>query len=248
VRLRNQLALVKRYFDEFCAKLSGDSDSYALERLSQLVSQALFDLSAMMATQSTGRKPESYKKLAAWLAGEAGLTEEEKEFLVGLAGFRNLLVHGYAQIEPERERSAFLEIRQKIPSILDKISVHVRGDPSLSDLKKVRKILKRFGVRYAYVFGSVARKGSGRDLDLAVVFEQGAHVLKLGRLLEEVADTLGLPDDLVDLVDLDSADQSILKTIIDEGVVVYGGRKAEEYLQKKYIELLDVVSTQLHYD
>ena len=244
MRLRNQLALVKRYFDEFCAKLDGDADSYALERLSQLVSQVLFDLSAMMAAQSTGRKPENYKKLASWLAGEAGLTEKEEEFLVGLAGFRNLLVHGYAQIEPERESSAFLEIRQKIPSILDKLSVHITGDPSLSDVKRVRKVLKRFGVRYAYVFGSVARRGSGRDLDLAVVFEQGADVLKLGRLLEEVADTLGLTDDLVDLVDLDSADQGILKTIIDEGVVVYGGKEAEVYLEKKYIELLDVIPTQ----
>lgn len=52
----------------------------------------------------------------------------------------------------------------------------------------------------------------------------------------------------MDLVDLDSADQSILKTIIDGGVVVYGGRRAREYLQKKYIELLDVISTQSHYD
>jgi uncharacterized protein YutE (UPF0331/DUF86 family)/predicted nucleotidyltransferase len=244
VKLRNQLALVKRYFDEFCTRLSGSADNYALERLSQLVSQTLLDLSAMMVTESTGRKPGSYKKLASWLAREAGLTEQEEEFLVGLAGFRNMLVHGYAQIEPEREHSAFLEISQKMPSILDKISVHIKGDPSLSDVRKVRKALKRFGVMYAYVFGSVARKGSGRDLDLAVVFEREADLLRLGRLLEEVADTLGLADGLVDLVDLDSTDQSILKAVIDEGIVVYGGKEAAEYLEKRYIELLDLTSSQ----
>ncbi len=238
MRLERQLESVNKYSQEFCKRLKEDKDIYALERLAQLLIQSLLDLFAMIAFEKTGRKPDTYKELAIWFAQHSQLSTQDEKFLVSLAGFRNLLVYGYAQLDTQKEEMAFSEIRERMRALLEKLKREVKGDPTISDVQKIKKVLKKFGVKYAYLFGSIARTGRGRDLDLALVANGSA--LTLGALLEEIAHTLGIREELVDLVDLNSAHLGLLKTIIDEGIVILGGKNAREFLEKKYLELLEI--------
>jgi len=77
----------------------------------------LLDLAAMLAINEVGRKPETYRELALWLSRKLNLSEELGKLLVSLAGFRNMLVHGYAEIDVSMEMETFREIVNKLPAI-----------------------------------------------------------------------------------------------------------------------------------
>ncbi|WP_243665818.1 DUF86 domain-containing protein [Vulcanisaeta sp. JCM 16159] len=70
---------------------------YAIERLAQLTIQALLDLGAMPAIELRGKRPETYGGIADYLSNKLDLGEDLRRFLRGLAGFRNVLGHGYAE-------------------------------------------------------------------------------------------------------------------------------------------------------
>ncbi len=248
--LREQLERTKWFFNEFTRIYkdftSGRESIYAVERLCELVAQSLIDLAAMMASRERGSKPSSYRELMGYLASRLGLGNDYKVFLEGLAGFRNLLVHGYARIDRELEVKAFKEIMDKLPHVLELLDEHVGRDPCLSDIiDRLRAVLRKFNVEYAIVFGSLARNGCGRDVDLAVKFaEKPSSALELGRLVVELASSIGIDEDKIDLVDVDEATPGLLKTIIDEGVVVYGDvDRVLVDLSRKYVILLDYWET-----
>ncbi|WP_243679479.1 DUF86 domain-containing protein [Vulcanisaeta souniana] len=116
MRLRRILDSLSRYFDEFRAMRRGGGGSiYAVERLTQLTIQALLDLGAMLAVELRDRKPETYRDIADYLSNKLGLDEDLRKFLRGLAGFRNVLVHGYAEINRELEEEAFRDMRKGYP-------------------------------------------------------------------------------------------------------------------------------------
>jgi predicted nucleotidyltransferase len=98
----------------------------------------------------------------------------------------------------------------------------------------------KHGVKYAFLFGSRARVGTGRDYDIAVVFERRLdNAIELGSLIVDLAEALGVHEDLIDLVDLESAPLSLVKTVIDEGRVLWGGDEALDYLWRRYLMYLD---------
>ena len=75
------------------------------------------------------------------------------------------------------------------------------------------------GVRHAVLFGSLAERGRGRDVDLAVVAERFDADL-VGYIAWSVADALGIPEDLVDVVDLLAAPCPVARSAA-RGRVVY---------------------------
>jgi uncharacterized protein YutE (UPF0331/DUF86 family) len=155
--------------------LSG-GDRFSLERLGQLVIQSLLDLAAMLAVNEVGRRPETYREVALWLSRKLNLSDELVRFLVGLAGLRKILVHGYAEINVSMETAAFREMIDKLPGVLDRLKGVAGSDPDLNLVDAVRDVFVRHGVRYAFPFGSRARAGVDRDYDIAVVFERNQAV------------------------------------------------------------------------
>ncbi len=241
---------VKEFFNEYTKVfnefLENKESIYAVERLCELVAQALIDLAAMISSREKKSKPSSYRELLRFLADKLDLDKDYRDFLEGLAGFRNLLIHGYARIDRELEIKAFNDILSKLPRILELLDDYVGKDPCLDEVvDKIKRVLKEFNVEYAVIFGSLARSGCGRDVDLAVKFaKKPSSALELGRLVVRLADSIGVSEDKIDLVDLDNAPPGLLKTIIDEGVVVYGDvDKALTDLSKRYIMLLDYWET-----
>jgi len=114
------------------------------------------------------------------------------------------------------------------------------SDLDLSMESALRSVASKHGLRYVFLFGSRAREGVGRDYDVAVVFEKRPiSALELGLLLVDLAEALGVHEELIDLVDLDTASLSLVKTILDEGKLLYGDHEAFDYLWRKYLEYLD---------
>jgi len=114
-----------------------------------------------------------------------------------------------------------------------------RGGGQLS-IDALRDVFMKHGVKYAFLFGSRARVGTGRDYDIAVVFERRLdNAIELGSLIVDLAEALGVHEDLIDLVDLESAPLSLVKTVIDEGRVLWGGDEALDYLWRRYLMYLD---------
>jgi len=237
------------YFDEFVNYRQRGASIYAIERLAQLTIQALLDLGAMLAVYMKLPKPETYKGIARLLAEKAGLGDEARELLEQLAGFRNILIHGYASIDRELEEQAFQEMENELPAVfeaVERLIENLRIDPPVLDLsKKLAGVFRRHNVRFAYLFGSRARQGTGRDYDIAVVVEVKS-ALELGGLLVDIAAVLGVREDQIDLVHLNTAPSHLVLTVLSEGVPIYGDPdEAYYFLYCKYLELLDINSVQL---
>ncbi|MCU7787765.1 DUF86 domain-containing protein [Pyrobaculum sp. 3827-6] len=236
MRLLEQLDRVKRYLALLRERLEGGGDLFALERLAELVAQSVLDLAAMWAAAEGGEKPATYRDLAAFLARKIG---GHGEFLRRLASFRNIIVHRYYQLDEARELEAFREIASTMPQIVEALEAKLPGDPCIDDVGRLREVFERHGVAYVVVFGSVAKKGCGRDLDLAVKFTRPVGLWDLAGFAADVAEALGLDYGQVDVVDIDTAPPGVLLSIL-EGVPVYNEERAREDLARRYIELLDV--------
>ena len=73
----------------------------AVERLLQLSIECLLDIAQHIAAAKGKRPPESYSDCIKVLE-EVGLIKEEKgELYRSIIRFRNILVHGYARIDPK---------------------------------------------------------------------------------------------------------------------------------------------------
>ncbi len=247
-RLRRLLELARGYYEEFVETLHGYEREgertylYAAERLAQLIAQAILDFAAVLASRETGVKPGTYRELARWLARRARLSGELVSFLEGLAGFRNVLVHMYAEIDAELEMRAFREIAEKTPVLLERLEEFAGGDPCLEDVKpRIERVARKLRLRYVLVFGSLARRGCGRDVDLAVKLgRKPESLLEIGRLQVIFEDEVGAP---VDLVVIDAGvPPALAKTLVDEAILVYGDREeADRDLLRLYKLYLDYV-------
>jgi len=166
---------------------------------------------------------------------------EERGFLEGLAGFRSVLVHGYVSIDEELEEEAFKEMERRLPKVIEAAKKHLeRAGIDLNVGERLRKAFEHHKVKFAFLFGSRARRGEGRDYDIAVSVEVKS-ALDLGRLLVDVAEALGVHEDLVDLVHFDTAPLSVILTILEEGELLYGDPdEAYHALFKRYVEFLDI--------
>jgi len=242
LRVRRQLELFEGYLRDFQEFRKRGESLYALERIAQLLIQSLLDLGAMLAVYLGRGKPETYRGIAEFISSLIG--EEHKTFLVELAGFRNLLVHGYARMDRRLEEEAFREMEERLPIVLDKLRGCIDADEiDPRELRGVDEVFRRYGVRYALLFGSRARGEPGRDYDIAVSVELKS-ALEMGGLLMDLAEALGCPETSIDLIHIDSAPMGILYTLLNEGVIIYGDREeAFADLSRRYIELLDLRST-----
>ena len=244
MRLERLAALARQYYEEFVDALGdwreGRERIYAVERLAQLLAQSILDYAVVLAARRRGAKPSSYRELASFLARQLGLGGEEAEFLEGLAGFRNILVHMYADVDRRLEEEAFSEIERIAPRVIKRLEEHAQGDPCLEDVRgKLVDAARRLGLRYVVVFGSIARSGCGGDVDLLVKLgRRPRSLLEVGRVRALLEETLGVE---VDLVVLEAGvDPGLAKTIVDEGVLVYGDpHEAEEDMLRLYKEALD---------
>jgi len=219
----------------------------AVERYLHLAVEALIDVGMRLCSVLRLRKPETYRDVARVLRESGILGEEESKRFELWIGFRNVLVHGYAHLDPERLLQALREVGElrRIAEKLSRFIAEKNIDPGegLNDvLERVRKVLEpRMFVVFAYVFGSRVhgRYSLKNDVDVAIYTEKHAS-------WRDLVDTLNaLEDELkcrVDLVHLNTAPLTLAYEVISTGVLVLD-RKPEERVEyevrvlKEYLDL-----------
>ncbi len=99
--LRRAAAALRRHAGASAATLRADSDRrWAVERGLQLCAQNALDVAAHLAAAG-GLDPASYRSAIDGLVEAAVLPPDFGERFRGVAGFRNVLVHGYLDVDPE---------------------------------------------------------------------------------------------------------------------------------------------------
>ena len=90
-------------------------------------------------------------------------------------------------------------------------------------VERLRRAAAEIKPRYILVFGSVARNGCGKDVDVAVKLGRKPDLLEAGRIQVMLEDYLRAPVDLI-VVDC-GVPLALAKTLVDEAIVVYGDGK-----------------------
>lgn len=100
-----ELARLQRLDRE--ALLESLSQMWAVERGLQLGAEIIFDIGNHVLNAQHGVSPTDYKDIVRQLARRGILSKELGIRLEGLAGFRNILVHDYIHLDPEKVLEAF---------------------------------------------------------------------------------------------------------------------------------------------
>jgi uncharacterized protein YutE (UPF0331/DUF86 family) len=83
---------------------------WAAERGLQIAAQAVFDIGNHVLAGGFAERPSDYAAIPGMLCRRGVISPELEVRLKGLAGLRNLLVHDYSRVDPERVRE-MLETR-----------------------------------------------------------------------------------------------------------------------------------------
>jgi len=97
-RIEKQVELI----DELVRELRFETSYRGIERLVQLISQALLDLGLMIISVLGGRTPRSYSEVGVILHEIKVINESDSKLLKSMAGLRNVLVHLYATIDRDK--------------------------------------------------------------------------------------------------------------------------------------------------
>jgi len=152
----------------------------AVERYLHLAVEAIIDIGMRVCSLKGLGKPERYRDLAILLCQAGVLSEERARELDLWIGFRNVLVHMYARIDPLRVLDA-LRSMDELEGIAEELAEGVGRlglDPPEIVKKGLEKLIEAIRdvleadprVRLAYVFGSWAEgKATSRsDVDVAI--------------------------------------------------------------------------------
>jgi uncharacterized protein YutE (UPF0331/DUF86 family) len=98
------LADVVRFRDEVgrAAFLADRGEQYRIEFPLQQAIQRALDLAAHLSAATPGARPQTLARLFDRLADDGVIAPEHAARLGAMARFRNLLVHDYGEIDPER--------------------------------------------------------------------------------------------------------------------------------------------------
>jgi uncharacterized protein YutE (UPF0331/DUF86 family) len=101
------------------------------ERYFQLSIEILLDIGKLMITLEKLRKPEDNQEIFAVLCDAKIISEKLVNNLIGIANFRNILVHEYDKIDREiiyeklqNNLDDFKNFKKEILSFLNKIKLH----------------------------------------------------------------------------------------------------------------------------
>jgi uncharacterized protein YutE (UPF0331/DUF86 family) len=97
-------------------------DAWVAERGLQLGAEVIFDIGNHILSAHFGVSPKDYEDIVAQLAHHGVIDDGLRARLKGLGGFRNVLVHGYLRVDPDR----VADYLAKAPSDFSEFASQVR--------------------------------------------------------------------------------------------------------------------------
>ena len=216
-----------------------------IERLVQLILQALLDLGLMVISALGGKTPERYSDIGEVLSDMDVLSRNEEKLLRSMAGMRNILVHAYADIRRDLVANSVDKLKDdaiRISRILRKSLEGKAVDPQIADeTVNLSKVFKG-RVEAAFLFGGRAKGYSMKgDYDVAVYFGRHFDLYELGGLLIDIAEALNISEDQIDLISLDSAPPKMIIEALKGKIIFMEDDYALFKLRlKASLELLDM--------
>lgn len=98
--MKRYVDFLKSYIETSTEKLRGDYLlRSAIERNFQLALESALDVGEMIISIENFRRPEEYREIIEILGEEGVLSREFAEEFASAAGFRNILVHRYTEVD-----------------------------------------------------------------------------------------------------------------------------------------------------
>ena len=125
--LRALLPILKSFQALSCKDFTSDLEKQlATEHALQLAIQHLLDISSHILAARGVRELTDYRDILLKMGKEGILPNDFVEKISGMAGFRNLLVHDYVEVDPERVYD-FLQNRiEDFEEFMKYITVHLK--------------------------------------------------------------------------------------------------------------------------
>ncbi|HEX7506269.1 MAG TPA: DUF86 domain-containing protein [Polyangia bacterium] len=106
---------------------------WARERGLQIAAQAVFDIGNHVLSGGFAERPADYAAIPSMLGRNGVISVELETRLRGLAGFRNLLVHDYARVDPARVRDLLESRLPDLVAFADAVEDWLNRNPEPSD-------------------------------------------------------------------------------------------------------------------
>jgi len=103
---------------------------WAIERGLQVAAQSVFDIGNMVLAGAFAERPADYAGIPVALCRRGVIGAGLEARLRGLAGFRNLLVHDYARVDPARVREALGERTGDLAKFADAVEAWMDRQPA----------------------------------------------------------------------------------------------------------------------
>jgi len=218
-----------------------------------VIHQNILDIVASIIAELNLRKPPTYSELAIPLY-EVGLVNKEfVEDVKVIARNRNILAHEY-RLSLEELIELAKELEGKAPKVLNTIIMVIeikRVDPLSEEKLLRREIINLFkdyrDVIAVILFGSRARGTFTKDsdYDLAILSRSKLTIKQLNEIALKISDSINVPADKIDLIDLSKASNELTYKVIRDGKPLYVSD--EEFLRRwirlNYIRILDEESS-----
>ena len=151
------------------------------------------------------------------LRKEKGLTQEACAKVVGVP------LRTYIRYESDEGRRNNIKYRY-IFEMLQKYGV-IDEEHGLLTLEKIKEtcspLFEQYGVKYAYLFGSYAKKRATEQSDVDLLISMPVNGLRFYELVEALREALKKRVDLLDETQLDN-NNTIVKEILQDGIKIYG--------------------------
>lgn len=151
------------------------------------------------------------------LRKEKGLTQEACAKVVGVP------LRTYIRYESDEGRRNNIKYRY-IFEILQKYGV-IDEEHGLLTVEKIKEtcspLFEQYGVKYAYLFGSYAKKRATEQSDVDLLISMPVNGLRFYELVEALREALKKRVDLLDETQLDN-NNALVKEILQDGIKIYG--------------------------
>jgi uncharacterized protein YutE (UPF0331/DUF86 family) len=131
--LRERLAGLREVLHRLAAIQGQQRDDaaaeWAIERGLQVAAQAVFDIGNLVLAGAFADRPADYALIPVALCRHGVIGAGLEARLRGLAGFRNLLVHDYARIDPVRVREALASRAGDLAEFADAVEAWLDRQP-----------------------------------------------------------------------------------------------------------------------
>ena len=151
------------------------------------------------------------------LRKEKGLTQAACAKVVGVP------LRTYIRYESDEGRRNNIKYRY-IFEMLQKYGV-IDEEHGLLTLEKIKEtcspLFEQYGVKYAYLFGSYAKKRATEQSDVDLLISIPVNGLRFYELVEALREALKKRVDLLDETQLDN-NNTLVKEILQDGIKIYG--------------------------